>query len=78
VDDPCTQPDIKDVSESVQYHYQAAADHHVLNSAEATTPVENTAIIHAAPFLMLVLIILSFANLTWFYFYFQPVKLLIS
>jgi serine/threonine protein kinase len=63
-EDPRTRPDIKDVFESVQYHYQAAADrqvvHHVLDSAEATTPAENAAVIHGAPFPTLALIILAF------------------
>jgi hypothetical protein len=60
-EDPRTRPDIKDVFESVQYHYQAAADcqvvHHALHSTEATTPAENAAVFHGAPFPTIALII---------------------
>jgi sulfur relay (sulfurtransferase) DsrC/TusE family protein len=64
-EDPRTRPDIKDVFKSVQYHHQAVADRqvmhvHVLNSTEATTPANNAAVIHGAPFPTLALIILVF------------------
>jgi hypothetical protein len=62
-EDPRTRPDIKDVFESVQHHYQATADHEImhytLDSTEVTTLVDDTAVICSVPFSALALAIVA-------------------